>query len=179
VADGSPAREYDYRADPILGSVLTYWRAKRGSRSMPARRDIDPVEMPTLLPNLQLIDVVDSRYRYRLVGSELVYTYGRDYTHQYADQFFEGSRAKSIIEVYDIVRDARQAVFMRSRYQTARDAELIANRLYLPLSADDRDVNMILGALTFEFDAGAPIAGAWGEDARLAGSHVEMVDADA
>ncbi len=175
MADGSLSREYDYRADPILGAALTYWRAKRGSRSMPARRDIDPVEVPTLLPNLLLIDIIDDRYRFRLVGSELVYAYGRDYTRHYADEFFEDSRAKNIIEVYGMVRDARQPVFMRSRYQTTRDRDLIANRLYLPLSADDHNVNMILGALTFETDAILSIAGVWGEAARLAGSRVEMV----
>jgi hypothetical protein len=179
VTDRSPPRGYDYSADPILGAALTYWRAKRGSRSMPARRDIDPVEMPKLLPNLVLIDHVDDRYRFRLVGSELVYAYGRDYTGHYADEFFTGSRAKNIIEVYGIVQDARRPAFMRSRYETTKDINLIANRLYFPLSADDRDVNMILGALTFECEATAPIAGAWGEAARLAESHVELVDAEA
>jgi hypothetical protein len=120
-------RGYDYSADPVLGAAL-YWRAKRGSRSMPARRDIDPVEMPKLLPHLVLIDHVGDRYRFRLVGSELVYAYGRDYTGHYADEFFKGSRAKNIIGVYGIVRDARRPAFMRSRYETTKDINLIANR---------------------------------------------------
>jgi hypothetical protein len=51
--------------------------------------------------------------------------------------------------------------------------------VYFPLSADDRDVNMILGALTFECESTTPIAGAWGEAARLAESRVELVDAEA
>jgi hypothetical protein len=177
VGQVAPPSGYDYRGDPILGPVLAYWCAKRGNRSMPARRDIDPAELPTLLPHLQLIDIVDGRYRYRLVGSELVYAYGSDYTRRYADEFFEGTRAASIIEVYGIVRDARQSVFLRSRYLTSRDTSLIANRLYLPLSTDGHDVNMILGALTFEHDATAPIAGAWGNEARLDGSHLEVLDA--
>ncbi len=169
---------YDYSADPILGAALGYWRAKRGKRFMPARRDIDPVEVPTLLPNLQLIEIVDGRYRFRLVGSELVNAYGSDYTRQYADEFFEGARARNILEVYEIVKVTRQPAFMRSRYETPRGLTLVANRLYLPLSADSLDVNMILGALTFEFAAVASIAGAWGGAARLAGSDIEMVDAN-
>jgi hypothetical protein len=68
---------------------------------------------------------------------------------------------------------------MRSCYETTKDISLIANRLYFPLSADDRDVNLILGALTFEREAMAPIAGAWGEAARLAESHVELVNVEA
>lgn len=144
---------------------------------MPTRRHIDPVDVPTLLPHLQLIDIIGDRYRFRLVGSELVYAYGSDYTRQYADEFFEGSRAKNIIEVYRLVRDRRRPVFMRSRYHTNRDIDFIANRLYLPLSADDRDVNMILGALIFEFDSTTPMAGVWGDAARLVVSHVEVVEA--
>ena len=168
---------YDYSADPILGAALGYWRAKRGNRLMPSRRDLDPAEVPTLLPNLQLIEIVDGRYRFRLVGSELVRAYGSDYTRQYADEFFEGARARNILEVYEIVRVTRRPAFMRSRYETARGVSFVANRLYLPLSADGRDVNMILGALTFEFGSAAAIAGAWGGAARLAGSDIEMVDA--
>jgi hypothetical protein len=177
VAIDASRSSYDYNVDPILGAALGYWRAKRGNRLMPSRRDLDPAEVPTLLPNLQLIEIVDGRYRFRLVGSELVRAYGSDYTRQYADEFFEGARARNILEVYEIVKVTRQPAFMRSRYETARGVSLVANRLYLPLSADGCDVNMILGALTFEFGSAATIAGAWGGAARLAGSDIEMVDA--
>jgi hypothetical protein len=61
------------------------------------------------------------------------------------------SRAKSIIETHNAVRQARQRMFLRSSYLTTKNIDLVANRLYLPLSNDDRDVNMILGALTFDF----------------------------
>jgi hypothetical protein len=175
MTDEAPSRHYDYRADPILGAALAYWNSKRGNRSMPARRDIDPVEVPALLPNLQLIELVGSRYRYRLIGTELVYANGRDYTGQYADELFEGARAKHIIEVYDLARDGRQPVFLRSRYVTGSDVNLVANRIYLPLSKDGRDVNMILGALTFESETS--ISGAWGNSARLDASYVEVIGA--
>ena len=61
---------YNYRNDPVLGVVLAYWDQKRGTRLMPCKRDIDPIEIPRrLLPNLQLIDVIDGgeRFRYRFV----------------------------------------------------------------------------------------------------------------
>ena len=144
---------------------------------MPARRDFDPAAVPALLPHLQLIDIVDGRFRYRLVGTALVDAFGRDYTGQYPDELFEGPRAQMISDVFERVRQARRPMFLRSRYVTARNIDLIADRLYLPLSGDGRDVDMILGALAFASPAPEPVAGAWGS-ARLtsAGAQLEVVD---
>lgn len=171
---------FDFRTSPILGDALAYWREKRASRSMPRRRDIDPVEMPTLLPNLQLIEIVPGgRFRYRLIGTALVQAFGRDYTGQYPDELVDGHRGRMIIEVYNGVRNAKQPMFLRSRYLTTKNVDLIANRLYLPLSEDESVVNMILGVMTFDFGTIAAVAGAWGS-ARLApeGVQVEMVHPD-
>lgn len=57
-----------------LRELLEYWRSKRGSRLMPARADIDPIEIPTLLPIIGLVDVLDggARFRFRLLGTEVV-----------------------------------------------------------------------------------------------------------
>ena len=76
----------NYRDDPILGPALAYWIDKRGSRLLPSRRDIDPVEIPPkILPHLQIIDVVDggARFRYRLIGTATVDAYGEDFTGRY------------------------------------------------------------------------------------------------
>jgi len=166
--------KFDYRADPILGETLAYWQGKRGNRSMPSRRDIDPAEIPKLLPQLQLIEMIGERYRYRLVGTSLVQAFGKDYTGKHADEVSDAARAGAISRIYRLVQEKRQPVFLRSSYVAGKN-ELIANRLYLPLSNDDRTVGMILGALTFEFLK--PIAGEWGS-AQLAffESQVEMVE---
>ena len=151
---------YDYRADPILGGALAYWRQKRNGRTMPSRRDIDPSEIPKLLPHLQLIDIVRDRFRYRLIGTALVDAYGKNYTGQFVDEFFDKSRSQFITEIYNSIVAARQPGFLRSRYVTAKGISLIANRLYMPLFDDNRDLNMILGAATFEFDTARSVAGA-------------------
>jgi hypothetical protein len=55
--------------DAHLRKALAYWLRKCGERHMPRRADIDPVEMPELLPYVRLADVVaPGQYRYRLVG---------------------------------------------------------------------------------------------------------------
>ena len=143
---------------------------------MPARRDFDPSEVPTLLPHVQLVDMIDGRFRYRLVGTELVRAFGRDYTGQFPDDMFPGPRGRMICEVFGRVWDARQPMFLRSKYITTRNLDLLANRLYLPLSDEGREVNMLLGAVTFDFGTTGAVAGAWGS-AQLAssGSQLELV----
>ncbi|MCH2395582.1 PAS domain-containing protein [Oceanibaculum sp.] len=64
-----------------LRQLYDYWEGKRGNRLMPARTDIDPVEIPGLLPNLILIDVERgerNRYRFRLYGTEVCANRGAD-----------------------------------------------------------------------------------------------------
>ena len=169
---------YDYRADSILGGALAYWLGKQGGRAMPARRDIDPTEIPRLLPNLQLIEVINggSRFRYRLIGTALVEAFGRDYTGTYLDELFPDERGAFAHGLFQAVCTARQPMFLRSTYSTLRAVDLVANRLYLPLSDGGTNVGIILGALTFEFGSGA-IAGVW-ETATLDTSacNIEPVD---
>ena len=46
--------------------VFEYWRSKAPEGVLPGRRDIDPLEVPDLLPWLTLIDVVWEQERLRL-----------------------------------------------------------------------------------------------------------------
>ncbi len=99
---------YNYRDDPILGPTLTYWTQKRGARPMPRKRDIDPIELPPkLLPNIQIIEVIDggARFRYRLVGTASVDAFGSDYTGRYPDEMFTDDRLNFIQSIYRRVYD--------------------------------------------------------------------------
>jgi hypothetical protein len=154
--------KYDYRADPVLAEALAYWQSKRAGRSMPARRDLDPIQIPKLLPHIELVQIMpDGRSRYRVVGTILVNAFGRDYTRKYADELFDGPRGETIVAQHRAVCIAAQPIFTRSRYLTEKRTDLIANRLSLPLSDNDLDVNMILAVLTLQYGY-APIAGEWG-----------------
>jgi len=59
--------------DPAQRQMYDYWRGKRAARRMPSRRDIDPVDIPRLLPNILISEIVAGpagvRYRYRLAGT--------------------------------------------------------------------------------------------------------------
>lgn len=173
---------YDYRGDSILGPVLAYWMAKRGGRSMPRKRDIDPIEMPAkILPNLQVIEVIDggARFRYRLVGTALVEAYGMDFSGRIADELFPDDRLNFVQGIYRRVTAARTPIFSRNKYHTPRNVDLFSMRVYMPLSDDDASVNHILGAMRFEYSA-AFDTGLWGLQSVLDPDwhYTEAVDVD-
>ena len=59
-------------SDTRLTAVFDYWRGKSTGLRLPRRRDIDPVDIPKLLPILMVVEVLPSgRYRYRLIGTEM------------------------------------------------------------------------------------------------------------
>jgi hypothetical protein len=131
---------------------------------MPSKRDIDPVDMPRqILPHLQIIDVVDGgvRFRYRLIGTALVEAYGRDYTGSHVDTMVSGARLDFILQAYRTVCELKAPVFCHNRYLTVRNTDLLATRIYMPLSDDGAEVQFILGALSFTFSDNLH-AGMWG-----------------
>jgi hypothetical protein len=44
--------------DPRLKGLLRYWEVKRAGRRFPARADIDPLELKSVLGNIVMVDVV-------------------------------------------------------------------------------------------------------------------------
>lgn len=171
---------YNYRDDPVLGPALTYWAAKRGGRPMPRKRDIDPTEMPAkIVPNLQLIDVIDggARFRYRLIGTATVDAYGEDFTGRYPDEMFPADLRDFIHGIYRQVCVEQAPVFLSNRYITAKGFELASKRIYMPLSDDGAKADHIFGVLRFEYEWSAADA-RWRNDPTLVpnSAYVEQVD---
>jgi len=145
---------YDLYNDPILGAALAYWRAKSGARAMPRRSDIEPTEIPRLLPNLQITEIVDGgkRIRYRLVGTAIVEAYANELTGKHYDEIFSGKRLRFIEAHYRTLCSEKRPILSRNRFFTDTHIDgRFCNRLMMPLSADGETVNQCLTAVTFEF----------------------------
>jgi hypothetical protein len=141
--------------DPRLEAAYHYWRAKVAGRSMPSRTDIDPIEIPKLLPYIMLVDVLESgRYRYRLVGTALEREQGVNATGRYLDEVIPGVEYKAhIIGLYDeCLRERRplysERLFFSLRAQTA---DYHVKALLMPLSDDEDRINMVIVAALFEY----------------------------
>jgi hypothetical protein len=131
--------------DPILSSLWRYWDAKRGRRRMPLRRDIEPAEIPRLLPHVQLVDRVEGKgFRYRLTGSAIAQGYGFDATGKFTQEMLAPARHKVASGHYALVYDTGRPLFARNRYIKRSLALVMISRIILPLSLDGQSVGMLL-----------------------------------
>src|SRR5574338_363217 len=72
----------------VLKQLEAYWQAKKGARRAPARADLDPIDIPVLMPHLLLLDVEagSCRIRFRLMGTAVANGLGRDLTGRYLEE---------------------------------------------------------------------------------------------
>lgn len=137
-------------------AVYRYWNEKRGSRPMPARADIDPVDLVPYLPTIMLVDVRPPAlhhrrsitggpvYVYRLVGTAEVDMRGQDPTGHQVETHGVGESLLAAMGNYDQVYESRAPWF--DAYETLHTDRFIRDgeSVFLPLSKNGQDVDMIL-----------------------------------
>lgn len=146
--------------EPVLAAVYKYWQRKRGTRPMPDRRDIDPVEMgAALLPHVVMLDLEDEarRARYRLVGTAIVERFGRDPTGLYLHDVMSGSYLDFIQSLCRDIYTHRCPVYSESRFRWDVDGHMHARRLYLPLTGGGTEVAIVFIGQVFHAPRRQPV----------------------
>ena len=131
---------------PRLVQLYDYWDAIRGDRPMPARRYMDPVDIPALLANIVPLDVEQAplRFRVRVYGTAVTDSRGADLTGHYLDEFED----TPVLQLY--IGANRQTVasmaphVLTAQYPGNADRSSYFHRLGLPFSNDGSRVDMIL-----------------------------------
>jgi hypothetical protein len=142
--------------------LYEYWLAKRGSRPMPARGDLDPAEIPLLLPHLLIVEKVADRLRYRLVGTAVVQEVGRDLTGDFVGFYVsEPGRAARMREIYERAFTRLQPVFAAGMFNLKFGATHNMSLLVLPLSDDGTHVNMVIASHAVRFDPDLRASRGW------------------
>jgi hypothetical protein len=137
-----------------LRDLYTYWLGKRSSRIGPPRSAIQLEEVPHVLPNISLVDVVGDppRFFFRLCGTGVAEAYGENLTGKYLEEIdVESVSLNTDFRNFytKLVRECRPQVF-RIRF-TKRDGRCLEyERIGLPLSEDGKTVNMLLFAYAFD-----------------------------
>ncbi|WP_430435732.1 PAS domain-containing protein [Oceanibaculum nanhaiense] len=141
---------------PALQPLLAYWKSRCDAERLPARADIDPLDIPRLLPFLYLVDVehqtggtMPYRFRYRLVGTGIVERNGGDPTGHYLDDFENRPFHETIVADYARCAAERRPVAASRRFMDSSGRHWPYQRLVLPLSENGLDVNMLLGGNAF------------------------------
>lgn len=133
--------------DLRLRALYGYWRRKCGDRPLPARADIDPIELKDLLGNLFLVDVLYDplRFRFRLAGTNIVQLLGRELTGLTADELEGLPLGPQVIKQhFSEVVLSREPSYKVLELTVGR-TPIVYRRLLLPLSPDGGAVNMLLG----------------------------------
>jgi hypothetical protein len=146
-------------AHSVLGPLLRYWQQKCAARTMPSRRDIDPLEMrPDLLPHLVLTDLLDrgTRVRFRLVGTTLVKRWGVDPTGRYLGGELKGGWWEAFAAFHRLAYAERSPLYGESEFVWDGGRRLEARLLLLPLTQDGPDPAIALGAIVFTSNEAFP-----------------------
>lgn len=137
--------------DATLLAIHRYWLGKRGDRKFPGRADIDPIDLAPHLGNVVLIDVERSplRLRYRLIGTNITHVMNRDSTGRYYDEIYPEPLLRQIYASFQWMLDHGQPLrtFGEAFYPDKNFYHY--ETLNLPLAANGRDIDMVLGGLVF------------------------------
>lgn len=137
--------------DGRLYDLIDYWSDRRGGRLLPARADINPIDLPKLIGSLMLLDVEQNplRLRYRLIGTTITTMMDRDSTGRYYDEMYEPDLLEAVYESF------RWIIAERRPLRAHGDAFYPDKNCYwyeivnLPLAADGETVDMMLCGLLF------------------------------
>ena len=132
-----------------LRTLRDYWLRARGKRAMPARRDIDPLDVPRLLPYLVLTEVHHAplRFRYRLIGTAVTELAGRDATGRWLDAELYGENSERMLEAFRHCVAERAPVARREPIRFGDKEWLVIEALMLPLGVTDDRVVMVLSGV--------------------------------
>ena len=139
--------------DDRLKRLARYWFDKRGARLVTRRDDIDPLEMPWILPFVWLYDYESDtgRFRCRLAGEEVRVMYRMNIVGRYLDEFILAKSWPRIDAHYrGVVETPAIGHAIGQVYLTSLDRSGIGERVVMPLSdSSGETVTMLLGATAY------------------------------
>jgi hypothetical protein len=134
---------------PKIQRMHDYWLTKRADRLMPARADIDPLELRDCLGNLCIVDVTGDmppRFRFRLDGSNLVLSTGFDMTGKFLEEMPDAEYRRFVTAIYQRVVETRAPVFVVNQ-EDWKGYDLQVESVTMPLSGDGARIDGILDAV--------------------------------
>lgn len=135
--------------------LAAFLKRAAGDRTMPGRRDLRPEQLPpSLLASLFMVDVEAAptddispwRYRFRLIGEELVSMTGANWTGLALDSDLVGKRLPAFLSAFDEVMRTRQPSRSQHDFLNLRSNIAYPSVRYLfPLSSDGQTIDVLLG----------------------------------
>lgn len=139
--------------DTSLDQMLSYWRSKCGPDRIPMRADIEPHEIPSVLPDLYLMNVRDGGkdFQYRLIGTRIEEFLGVDLTGFWLDEVRPASILDRLLPLYRKAAVDRVPVYSEGRFLSSEAEYLKAKRLYAPLLTESDEVGQLMCVQTLDY----------------------------
>lgn len=141
----------EQQLSPAQRDFLAYWRKRAGGRIAPRRRDLDVLDVPTLMPHAVFLDVLRDPldFRYRLVGTAVRDMSARDYTGMRMSEIDGRGQGSTIWTILDSVRASKEPAFRSVPYVGPKKDFLKLTDLFLPFLDDDMETGMIVLVVHF------------------------------
>lgn len=138
-------------ADPLLLRFSTYWLNARGSKIVPAYRDLDPVQMPWALPFVFVLErEQEDMFRYRLVGEDMQTRLSSSMRGKTAFDIFEPSYAEWTEQRWKRAADELLASYVYTRHETADGRHIISQRILFPAVDQAGTTRFLIGVSSFD-----------------------------
>ncbi len=134
--------------DPLLLDLYEYWSGLRRDGAIPQRGDLDPLDVPHLLPYILLADCAEAghKIKFRLTGSDIAFAPGSDLTGRYLHE--RGPRTAyltHLCELYRLGATCAEGLYSAFAYGYSGDeGPKRVNRIFLPLNDYGDGASMLL-----------------------------------
>ena len=131
----------------IVQDGYAYWASKCDDGRMPTRRDINPVEIPSLMPHVAIVDVrhePEMDFFYRLQGTYIVEHLYSDHTGKWFSEIPHQKPPSQIWSNCAKVVETRAPLLAKTPYVGPHSSFRDLEDLILPLSSDGERVDSLL-----------------------------------
>ena len=140
---------------PLVNQFYEYWLSVAPPGRLPGRQHIVPEAIVPLLSRLWIIDVFHEplRLRYRLVGTDITRSVGRELTGMWLDEAQpESLRNPNLRNRYRFILETKQPTWRRGQTLWDRDPNhRIVENCLAPLASDGETIDKII-AISVLFD---------------------------
>ena len=152
ISDGNVPHD----ANAKIWMFVGYWQSICPLGRLPGRIHFDPLDIPKLLPNIRLLDVIEigpHRYRVRLIGTEHTKQLGYDPTGQWYETITSWFRNSVVERDLEQVCQLKQPIYRKGPTIVPYESGTkIIERVHVPFASDGHDVDLIMSLTLFHPD---------------------------
>lgn len=139
--------EVEEPAHPHCRALLVYWRARRQQDGLMLRADFNPLDLPTAMGGMFVVEPVDggADMRYRLVGSENERRLGRKFTGELFTESYSPEMAAEQIAFHNRIIETKRPACLQGRFIGVDLEHVHYEAIYLPVRTADGGMQVIGG----------------------------------